>query len=219
MSFYYYGLEKDEITEMEVFYTTIQFQGFSAKHVAKILLERAERHGRNLEKDLSKMLMMVSTRGTRLDRAKVTASMDALGREFINDMKKFYDIRTETPKNRDEVTWARISSTFAAFELKLRAKYIDKVRITGDIHASMRAYAFPAAASIFPMDERYANQWKLFLDWAESFDNVIHKDNWSEKRRNVPPDPKKAREFAEMIRKNSEVPENVRVALAQTYMA
>jgi len=145
----------------------VQYEGFNPVEFKKTL-KKIEPDDRKFGKDLSNMIQLYVSRGTRL--IKSTQRMSDDGRKLVLALQKKYRITDETPTSPKDVTLARIGASYpmmCAMSLNQRLG-----KITGDTGDLPNALAFPAGASLIPKEAtELFKKWKV---WRANFSAIIN---------------------------------------------
>jgi hypothetical protein len=157
-------------SEMELFINSIRYQGFDPKRVRQLLALK-ESNEAQLKSDVVELLIVALERGTNIK--KMTMRMLDEGKDRVLQLMSKYSVKVGVPEHADDVTLARILSSFPILASKILKT--GRVRVVGDNEDLPMSLAHVAGASLIPhSDERLFLKWKK---WRTNFSKVINSND------------------------------------------
>jgi hypothetical protein len=151
------------------------YEGYDPELMFKVL-RQLETNDDILIRDLKNLCYFSVNRGTRV--SKSTLKMSEKGRDEIRRLSRKYKIIDTIPKNKEDVTIARIVGVMPVYVASLLEAH--KGRIIGIQPEGLpRGLCFPGAASIIPKSR--ADIYSLWLKWSMTFNQIIANGKNSER--------------------------------------
>jgi len=212
-------LSKDDFIEVSKKSDIFKFQGLDVTYVHNLMVERAT--GENISSKtfqfhIKRICLWIVMRGTNIRLGENPYEKTSPeGRAEIDSYVKIYKLyRPKKPVKNDDISLSRLAATYPHVILDIRihalASKLPLMREIGVIPDGLPvAYAFPTGAALIPKSSTYNTAFNNWLSWAYSFDGVI---------KGTEPDVEKVNKYANIMRMNSPLPDNVREAMLKRAM-